>query len=204
MTRARWRCIAPISPIRSKCYAAWAVSRSQLSVHSRPAPRWGCRCVDGHRQRRGVGGGALLWHTQDWLLYAHTSAEPGHARVLEALRANCSLGTLAKAAAAVAVPLLRAPVCCTTRWRLCRGGCFRQLTCKRLPHLLRLAIPKADRAIRTHDVALSDIGWRRMWASVEGARRRTIVSRRRALRGVRAATRSSDSASLDESRELTR
>lgn len=49
--------------------------------------------------------------TQDWLLYSHTSAEPGHRRVLEALGAQPLLDLGMRlgegSGAAVAVPLLR-------------------------------------------------------------------------------------------------
>lgn len=49
--------------------------------------------------------------TQDWLLYAHTSAEPGHAHVLQALDAQPLLDLDMRlgegSGAAVAVPLLR-------------------------------------------------------------------------------------------------
>lgn len=49
--------------------------------------------------------------TNDWLLYAHTSAEPGHAHVLEALDAqpllNLGMRLGEGSGAAVAVPLLR-------------------------------------------------------------------------------------------------
>ncbi len=49
--------------------------------------------------------------TQDWLLYAHTSAEPGHAQVLAALGAqpllNLGMRLGEGSGAAVAVPLLR-------------------------------------------------------------------------------------------------
>jgi len=49
--------------------------------------------------------------TAAWLLYAHTSAEPGHARLLEALDANPLLNLGLRlgegSGAAVAVPLLR-------------------------------------------------------------------------------------------------
>ena len=49
--------------------------------------------------------------TKDWLLYSHTSAEPGHRRVLEALDAqpllNLGMRLGEGSGAAVAVPLLR-------------------------------------------------------------------------------------------------
>ena len=49
--------------------------------------------------------------TQNWLLYAHTSAEPGHQRILQALGARPLLDLGMRlgegSGAAVAVPLLR-------------------------------------------------------------------------------------------------